>query len=64
MTFIPRDPDPSRLSTSERVIYRAWSNRLMQAHPTPERAVLRAAKACGVSRHRVLDVLKKMEVSL
>ena len=48
---------------SKRVIYDAYINAL--SHPSrtsPERAILRAAERCGVSRQRVLEVVRQVNI--
>jgi hypothetical protein len=57
---IVRDPGVERTDPSERVIYNAYIESLDRPSRTsPERAILRAAGRCGVSRRRVLDVIRR-----
>jgi hypothetical protein len=43
------------------VIYAAWLDAQKQPSQTsPERAILRAAARCGVSRRRVLEIVRKI----
>jgi hypothetical protein len=56
-----REPDEGDVSTSERVIYDAFIEALEQPSRTsPERAILRASGRCGVTRRRVLEVIRKI----
>ena len=49
------------IPASDCVIYEAYINALDRpSRATPERAVLRAAKRCGVSRTRVLEVVREI----
>jgi hypothetical protein len=51
-----REPG-DELPISERVIYKSFVKHLEE--PTsPPRAILRAARDCGVSRQRVLDIVR------
>lgn len=57
---ILRDPG-DEVDASARLVYRTYIDALEQpSRTTPERAILRAARRCGVSRRRVLEVIRSI----
>jgi len=58
--WIVREPG-DELPVAERLIYKTFVQHLEDpARPTSTpRAVLRTARSCGVSRQRVLDIIRK-----
>ena len=66
MTIPPvvyREPERGAIPTSEFLIYRCFIEHL-HSRTTPERAVLRAARDCGVSRRRVLEVVRSINADV
>lgn len=62
--WVVREPG-DELPISEAVVYRAFIESLDRpSRATPERAVLRAAARCGVSRRRVLEIIRKVNAEL
>lgn len=58
--WVIREPG-DELPLSEQVVYRAFIEALDRpSRATPERAILRAAVRCGVSRRRVLEIVRKV----
>jgi hypothetical protein len=54
-----RRPNESGLAASEYLIYRCFIKHL-DAPTSPARAILRAATECGVSRRRVLAIVRQV----
>jgi hypothetical protein len=56
-----RDPGVDTVTSSERIVYDAYIESLDRPSRTsPERAILRAAGRTGVSRRRVLEIVRKV----
>ena len=62
---IIREPGAEDVTAAERLIYAAFIAEVTATPPTSyTHAVLRARTKCGVSRRRVLDVIRKVNAEL
>lgn len=60
--WVIREPG-EELPLSEQVVYRAFIECLDEG-ATPERAILRAARRCGVARPRALEIVRKVNAEM
>lgn len=59
--LIVREPDPETVTDAECVVYQAFIDSLDRpSRCSPSMAILRAAKRTGVSRQRVLEIVRKV----